>query len=323
MSAFVSDVKVTKKDYADVPAEYKKWLPTVCLGETYECTLNNVNVSLANGIRRVLASEYLVKGLVAEYEDVTVTDEFVIMELLLKRISMIPIKQSIAPDVTFSLEYENNTNEIQPVWSGLMLASDKEQYFNETFNLCDLRPGCRLSIKKVSVESHMGHENGYGMFAVALNPVAIVQDVVPYLAPSLRDEEAKNSKKVNYTASSVSDPTVYLLRFNTHGTADGKDIFRNAVQEILHRLQNVDPSAIIETDTEFKLEIMNETDTIGNILMYHIAKAFPNIDMVTYNTLGGVRRVTLRILAQSRSDAEGMVREAVKNASASLTSLAL
>lgn len=280
--------------------KYAKWLPRTCLPERMQLTIKDTNNAVANAIRRTICGELPVRALVTTYEDVTTNDDFIIQEMLCKRLLQLPILQSTPLTAQFTLYVENRTPLVRAVYASeieLTTVRDKGATatalpFNATVQLFALNPGCWLRINKITVGAFYGYEEGRGMCCLASAVVSAPIDV-----DMLNKFERDEAGRPRGTSTSVSDPRVWRLSFVTNGTMAPRAIVAAACAELITRVRAVEqhlPNALTSGD-QHTLTIPGESDTIGNLLVRAICDLYPDVDFVTYSTASAARELTIKL----------------------------
>lgn len=287
--------------------KYAKWLPRVCLPERMQLTLEGTNNAVANAIRRTICGELPVRALVTTYEDVTTNDDFIIQEMLCKRLLQLPILQSTPLTAQFALYVENRTPLVRAVYASeieLTFTRDKNAGvrdkgaiapalpFNATVQLFALNPGCWLRINKITVGAFYGYEEGRGMCCLASAVVS-----APIDADMLNKFECDEAGRPRGTSTSVSDPRIWRLSFVTNGTMAPRAIVAAACAELITRVRAVEqhlPNALTSGD-QHVLTIPGESDTIGNLFVRAICDLYPDVDFVTYSTASAARELTIKL----------------------------
>lgn len=290
----ISDISVTDIS-PKVPDKYKKLLPSVLHPQHLEMRIDGVSNAVSNALRRTISCELPVLHLSVEYENIITDDRFIIPEMIIKRLRMIPIDQSIPQDTKFRLDITNTTHMVMDVKSSEIVQDIRRpgksplkpiRAFNETFTLLTLRPGASINIKNIVLATEYGYNSGYGMCALACNVASIALDQVPM-----------NNYTNEGVPAAMSNPRSWKLSFNTNGSMDAKQIVIAACDNIIMRVNNVHDMlyTVENVGDEYILNIDGETDTIGNLFMRTISDLFPDIRAVSYSTASVGRRCTIRI----------------------------
>lgn len=250
--------------------EAAKLLPKNIYPQKISFELHDVNVAVANGIRRVLLSEYPTLSLIFEDEDFRTNNPHTLNDYTRDRIKCIPLMQSINTKTVFKLNVLNNTETPMRVKSRDIESTTKAKLpFNETFDIAMLNPGRFLTIDKITVRKTVGE----GGPAVAANVASVAMDQIPV---DLNTGEG--------TPSGISDPRVWRISFVLNGTTDHKTALTIVCDEIIHRLETVTKSIpnIYNSQDIYYLVLPHETHTVGNLLMKGICEQYPDIMAVTY-----------------------------------------
>jgi len=281
-------------------------MPSVLQPQSCSFILKNVNVALASGIRRAIVSENPVSQITFNYEDFSTDDPFCdLPDFVETRIRSIPIKQSVKPNATFELNFINNTGMQVIVTSKeiKMTSSGKEDLFDETIPIVDLAPGRFIKISNIRVATGYGLE--HGTFVMTNGVICEPLDVIPY-----------NMYTGEGVSSSLSDPRKHRITFETDGTMEPKKIVKLAISEIILRLKKI--SGLIYTitpvDNYFKLIIVGENDTTGNIIVKCVLDIYPDIEAITYKVDHKNKRLTLSIRVNDHTEAHDRISMGIKHA---------
>ncbi len=260
----------------NIPAEYRADLPKTLFPVKCSFEINHpmCNNAVANAIRRVIGSELPVKALVCTNDDIKTNDEFVIPEMLASRLIMIPLAQSCPLDTIFELDVTNNEPVPVDVLTGQFTSKLRKLPFNENMPFMTLNPGKTITIKNIKVVRDFGYIEGKSCHVVAVHCVALVLDVAPL---NTYEDTGKPSRE--------TDGHHWQIKFRTNGTMDPKDIIREACDNIIARAKAVDAMVdeTIVDGKQYRLTVMNETHTIGNLFMKTICDLFPQISYINYN----------------------------------------
>jgi DNA-directed RNA polymerase subunit L len=277
--------------------EARKLLPSTLFPERLSFNLHGVNNAVSNAIRRTVLCELLVSALYADSTNVTTNDEFIIHEMITKRLRMIPIDQYTPLDATFELIVENSTSHVKDIKSAEIRIVNpgresrsalRRLPFNETYTLFTLAAGKSLRIPNIRINQAYGYENGDGMHAVAFNAVSIAVDQKPINLYIPNDDGLP---------SSLSDPRVWRIAFNTNGSMPAKKIVIAACDNLIFRISSISDllDKIVSSGNEYILTINGESDTIGNLFMKTITDLFPDIIAITYSASSVIRSITIRM----------------------------
>ena len=253
----------------------------------FKMHLSNVNNSEANAIRRTLACELPVHALTFEYEDMETDDPFLsIREMIQKRMRMIPLNQK-APNGTYTLSCSNNTLLPMDVKTVLIDKNGKQcPYVNSNITLLTLQPGKYVKIKNIHHTTAYGYIEGSGMHTLTWQCTSIATDIEPL---NIYENTGKSAHE--------SSPREWDIQFGTNGTLPGRLCVQLACQELIRRLDNVATlmSKIRSDENRYTLDIPNESDTIGNLIVQAATEMFPQLQSAVYSVPTTDRICTLRI----------------------------
>lgn len=291
-SVDVRSLKINPADIAKVAGsggvkDLESMIPRVLEQKQVEVTLANVNVAISNGLRRTMCSELPTMSMAVQLEDIQTDDVFIIQEMILNRLKMIPVMQTAA-DAKFSLDAVNDG----PVVRYVMTSEFKGPtgMFNGTTPLCTLYPGKYIKINNIRLEKFYGYNRGDGMCGLVSAAVSTPLDQVPI---NPYEPEAGGIR------SSVSNPTKYSLRFISNGTVrNPAHIVKMAAEEIITRVERAVellPELALVEKTHV-LVVPNESDTIGNLFMRAVLDLYPGIGGITFVTESLERTLIIKIL---------------------------
>lgn len=217
------------------------------------------NCSFANALRRTIKNEIPVRYLTVSISDIFTTDPWIDNQIIRNRIEMIPIPQDTPIGSTFSIRFENTSDEYVDVLSSEIKqrgASPKGML--QDIPICSINASYSFVVENITVSETYGYINS----RAAIGRVGY---------------EILNHDMVNLSAAN-SDPTHFRLELEVPGNIDPKEMVRKAIDNICDRLDSIDYSlSKIEYDI-YKLSIPNESHTIGNLLAWSIFELYPTID---------------------------------------------
>jgi DNA-directed RNA polymerase subunit L len=252
----------------------------------FKMHISNVNNAEANAIRRTLACELPVHALAFEYEDMETDDLHLIREMIQKRMRMIPLNQE-APTGVYTLTCVNNTMLPMDVKTVLIDKNGKQcPYVNATITLLTLQPGKSVKIKNIHHVMSYGYIEGHGMHTLTWQCTSIATDIAPL---NVHENTGKPAHE--------SAPREWDIQFGTNGTLPGKACVQLACQELIKRLDQVATlmSKIRSDENRYTLDIPNESDTIGNLIVAAATEMFPQLQSAVYSVPTTDRICTLRI----------------------------
>lgn len=228
--------------------------------------LHDTIPEFANIIRVFINSRLNVFSLSFKDSDMKTDDDFIILDKLRKTIQLIPIKQ--IKTLSFELDVFNNTNNIIPIYSSeLKSKSDKKIYMSQTICIEELKPGKRLSIKKIEPEIGNSYLNG----ARFSYPGKVMFEAI---------EETKES-------CMVKDPTKYKLTLGQQRFIDPKIMVKQAIIEIKKSMSNIKGlsnnktfSIVYHNKTSATMKVINETIQLGNCICKYVYKMDPTIEYI-------------------------------------------
>jgi DNA-directed RNA polymerase subunit L len=297
MSIEITNVKTTDLAPKIKNPAFHKYLPTRLTALRYEFDISPVSNAVSNALRRTLACEMYVERLHAEFDQLKTTDCFIIPEMVLNRLHMIPMDQTVASDATFELIASNDgafvrdvkTSEMRIVNAGTK-ASNKQPAktlpINGNITLCTLMPGTTLKISNITIQGEFGFVKGCGMYAMAVNCVSIAVDQQPI--------NMYGDKKG--LSSSIANPRHWRVGFTTNGELPPAQMVARACDNIIARISAVQSShSITRNKSEYLITMHGESDTLGNLFMRAICELYPDIPSVNWSN-GDIERIcTLRI----------------------------
>jgi len=212
-------------------------------------------------------------------------EEFVLVDLLRRRINLIPIRQDIDPATIFTVNAANTGESLETIKSSSIRAvKSTKPVFNETFDLVDLRPGKALSIDRITLVRGYGTDDA--RHVVAFRGVLVATDQMPY--------DQFTGKGI---PSAVSNPRNHKLTFQTNGNTDPVSIVDTALGELLslvERGRKAIPS-VQSRENLSSVSFEGTNDTLGNMLLRTAYDVYPTGADFRYGVdeLGG--KVTFEI----------------------------
>jgi hypothetical protein len=172
----------------------------------------------------------------------------------------------------FELRAENNTAETRDVKSGELIQkkgpkSGAVHYFSPNITIAVLSPGCRVYIDNIYVMKGMGYyKSDHGGLKIAHQICHRPIDI------KLWDQFNKDGAHI-----STSDPRNHHFYFRTEGQKEPKKIIIAACDMLIERLgklRDIKHNMRVLRDY-YILEISNETDAIGNMIIATSYDVFP------------------------------------------------
>ena len=237
-----------------------KMVPTVT-NRVLEVIVDNANTALVNAIRRTLMSEMPIRHLTVALTDIKSTDPYIISESIRKRIEMIPISQSTDMNAMFSLKYENDTNTYVDVMSTDIKLNgvSKTDDITPMIPICDINSKKSISISDIQVTESCGYDNS--------------RSTIGRVAYEILD--------CDFSIASInSNPTKFRLELEMAGVMNPLDILKKSIHNLIDRINYIDFDNSITEFGIFKLTILNETYSVGQLMSYYIYKEEPSINYV-------------------------------------------
>jgi len=199
-----------------------------------------------------------------------------------QNIRQIPILQKDELiDAEFELRAENNTAETRDVKSGELIQkkgpkpTGGKEYFSPNITIAVLSPGCRVYVSRIHVMQGMGYyKSDHGGLKIAHQICHRPNGI------KLWDQFNKDGVHI-----SVSDPRSHHFYFRTEGQKEPKKIIAaacNMLIERLKKLSDIKHNMRVFGDY-YTLEISNETDAIGNLIVSTSYDLFPENSGWKYN----------------------------------------
>lgn len=272
-NAKIANWTVTKMGPTIKDPDVVALLPTTFRGVKVSVELSGVNIGIANAIRRVLSGGIPVICMDFEPNALKTNDEFVLVDLLRRRINLIPIRQDLDPAITFSLHAANTTEALVTIKSSSIEPSKRTpNTFNHSFDIIDLHPTKALTIDKISIIRGYGTEDArhVAVFRTALVPL----DQIPF------DQFSGEG-----VPSALSDPRHHRLTFHTNGNIDPKAAVDSACVELLAIVERGRKSipSLQTRDLLTSISFEGATDTLGNMLLKTAYDIYPSGADFRYN----------------------------------------
>ncbi len=231
-------------------AAFKHLIPDIP-NQRLSFELTDSNLAIANGLKRSIKSEILVRYLTVSLTDIFSTDPNVAGEVIRKRIEMIPIPQDTPIGSTYSIRFENKSDIYVDVPSSeIKHRGSTPAKFIQSIPIVNIDSYHSFVVDNITVAETKGYLNS--------------RVSVGRCGYDILDHDMKNNSTNN------SNPTHFYLQIETPGNIDPKYIVRTAIDSIIARLGAIDYSLAKIEYNVYKLFIPNETHTIGNLLARYI-----------------------------------------------------
>lgn len=275
------------------------------------------------------------------------TDEFMLPQFVIQRISMIPLKLNLGNDfnkITFDLIAENETTSVMSVYSrDLKIVTGKlsEPIFNPSFKICILQPGRKIAIKGIYIGSGIGKDNT--AFQRVRCGAYRHLDIPQYDYKETHEPDGKMADFSGYKISSmIANPKHHLysciIPATNEDKAEIKTLFIEVCNNIKERLRyilsyiestiNNESSSqgieytifqLTEGTYEGILQINGETHTIGELIKRTIYDLIPDIINVKYVII--LHDDKLKINIQYKEHVTGILVKSLKYCLATFDSL--
>jgi hypothetical protein len=291
--------------------------------------IRGINNAIANGLRRILLTEMDNFALQMDADSWETDDPFVMVDMIMRRLLLIPLVQkNVHEGDEFALTFANNTDATADVMSANLRATrpgEKSRAFFETINIVTLQPHCRIKFL-----AHVTRGNGSqdAAFATASMAVAIPLDErpakrIPILTESAQYEFAPTvapafvpvNKDARYIESvSLSDPRQYLIRFESCGKGDTREIMARATASLIARMRALERAQIIagpaqisharedamdmHEDGIYHMRIPDETYTVGEIFAKCALSLFPGLNFAACHVNDLNNELIIRIFSR-------------------------
>ena len=266
------------------------------------------------------------------------TDEFMLPQFVIQRISLIPLKPNLGSDfskIVFDLIIENTAPTVLSVYSkDLKLVSGKlsEPIFNPTFKICILQPGRKISIKGIYISTGIGKDNS-AYQRVKCGAYKHL-DIPQY---DYKETHLSNGSKVDFSGYKISSMEanpkhhIYscILTATNGDVAEVKTLFIDVCNNIKERLRyilsylestitkesssvGIEYSIFQLTEGSFEgiLQITGETSTIGELIKKTIYDLIPDVMNVKYVIVSHEDK--LRITIQYKEHVTGILIKSLK-----------
>jgi DNA-directed RNA polymerase subunit L len=274
MRPVVKSFKVERMDIATRDPDIDALLPDKYIAETARVEFTGINNSIANAIRRAAASEIPVHVMTFATSALTTNNPFILVDMIQRRLRLIPIDQSVDTRRKFRLHVRNDTRALRSVYSREIEAADgKKLPFNSGFELFTLDSGQSLDISEITIETGYGYADA--AYTVCLHSAAYPVGITPY-----------DSFTSSGESTCVSSPTDFEWTFDTNGTIAPVDIALAAIDSIVSRTRSVlaraEGAMAASSDSTYTITLQGESATVGNLIMRNMLDVYPRIPYVSY-----------------------------------------
>lgn len=327
--------------------------------EHVEMILGDVDVSVANAIRRTLIDEmsgYCLSFDISDFKHDIYTDLFMDPEFIRLRVRGIKIMRHMSKDLLknlkFAINVHNKTDDVLYIYAkDLILTNGKldNAIFNPTYELAFVQPGRSLNIQNIRFDSGKGIYNA--TFNIACRSVSMPLDIEEYPKEEIYSAEGSQRVLSGFKISSlVANPRKFKIKFDLPAVLDngGKTTYltimdvctniisrlqyiQRSIDESQNLQQTVDTITFIRTDVvvdgitmkKFVINVKNETDTIGGLLTRTICNLDPDISCCFYSCIDHEKVMSLNVRKEVTDplELEVLVVDAIKQIIATFTSI--
>jgi DNA-directed RNA polymerase subunit L len=327
--------------------------------------IHGINNAIANGLRRILLTESSNLAMQIDQDSWKTSDEFLMIDMITDRVRLIPLVQAqVAEGMHFVLDVTNDTDEPMDVLTSQLLFSHQDDKarsapaiakkerrarageakgtnaFFETINIVTLHP--HRSIHFIA-DVVLGDGMQNAAFATAFTAISIPLDERPrelIEGVNMSGELPHSSKARVVASSSVSNPHVYQLIFDTVGKGDAGDILKSATMSFIERARSILKAQVIHGQEKqssgssaqttnvgddiaglYTIKIQGETRTIGELFARCCLEVFPRIDFVASDLNDLENELTIRVRTMQVPIAE-VIQATVNHAIAKLEAIA-
>ena len=327
--------------------------------EHVEMILDDVDVSVANAIRRTLIDEmsgYCLSFDIGDFKHDIYTDLFMDPEFIRMRVRGIKIMRHMSKDslknLKFALNIHNKTDNVLYVYAkDLILTNGKldSAIFNPTYELAFVQPGKSLNIQNIRFDFGKGMYNA--AFNTACRSVSMPLDIAEFPKEEIYSADGSQRVLSGFKVSSlISNPRKFRIKFDMPAVLDngGKTSYltimdacvnimsrlqyiQRSIEESQNLQQTVDTITFIRTDVvvdgitmkKFVINVKNETDTIGGLLARTICNLDPDISCCFYSCIDHEKLMSLNVRKEVTDplELEVLVIDAIKQIIATFTSI--
>jgi len=281
-------IKFNDSKYKNILEKNKHLLPTFTkLGLEFQ--LINSNEAFANAIRVIFNDELFVKYLDVSIFNINTDDKYILPDNIIERIASIPLLQNTNINKKYKLQITNNTNDIIKIYSKDLKPIDNSKVldFNPNILICTLKPNKYLSINNIAINQDYGFNNNifslgsfkYEIINTDFKSLSLNTNCTDFQLELIPNSNISLNDLVNLIYDNVyirlkkiqNDINTYQLE--NHSTD---------ISKILTDLFIIKSSNSNSTDQLYEIHIINEYNTIGNLLTKYIYELDKNIELVNY-----------------------------------------
>lgn len=264
--------------------------------DKHSFTITNIDLGIVNAIRRIIMSEIPVVGFYGEDKDEDPTIEIIINnsplhnEFMIHRIGLIPlhISEEITEnyednDYEFELNIENKSSDTINVTTGNITGKYKDKNLTKA-ELDKIFPTNKTTNSKILITRLRGGEHIHfkakaikrtGKLNASFSPVSLSNF---YYVQNKTEADKKDNildKERCYLKNEYGDPSTLNFQIESVNGFSYKYLFQKALDIINEKLQNliiklsakeIEIIKVQNCDNSYEFKIMNEDDTLGNLI---------------------------------------------------------
>ena len=229
--------------------------------EHVEMILDNIDVSIANAIRRTLIDEmsgYCLSFDIGDFKHDIYTDLFMDPEFIRLRIRGIKIMRHMSKDLLknlkFALNAHNKTDDVMYIYAKDLIVTNGKldnAIFNPTYELAFIQPGRSLNIQNIRFDFGKGIYNA--AFNTACRSVSMPLDIEEYPKEEIYGAEGSQRVLSGFKISTlVANPRKFRIKFDMPAVLNnnGKttyltimDVCTNIISRLQYIQRSIDESA--------------------------------------------------------------------------------
>lgn len=259
--------------------------------------LHELDLSIANGLRRVILTDIPIPGIIGEEEptiDIIINTCALHNEYIIHRIGLIPICFSEEDtenyednSIELELNVKNDENKMQNVDTSMITAKRNGIELNKQ-ELAKLFPPNNITkdyilITRLKTNEHLHFKakivKKTARFNASFSPVSLCN--FSYIQDPTKAAEKDNilDKERSYYKNNYGDPNALLFEIETiNKNLEPKYLINKAIEIIINKLNRLRDNLTLETSNDVKVErfqtlentyefhINEEDDTLGNII---------------------------------------------------------
>lgn len=259
---------------------------------------NRYDVSLVNGLRRIMTGEIPVIAVKRDSVFIPKNTSVFHDDFLSHRLSLMPLDNEFLKDdnielISFTCEVKNEKDEIMDVLSGDFEFIHNEKgklrnlFVSPTILFCRLKFGQEISVRG-NIIIGIAKDSGAEFSPVAAPFYTFVKDDVEIqnIKKEMNDKEKKEFTEKNesriYFKTDKDTPLKYKFTFDTIGSFEPKTIVKESMSVYRKKLENLKDNiiekktnivSIYEPDVELQcldFKMIKEDDTLGNLLASYL-----------------------------------------------------